>query len=65
LNNDVESPMVISDKLLEEETSKLIDVLEKNWAILSYALQDLKGFSPTLCIHRISIDPTIAPSREP
>jgi hypothetical protein len=57
--------VIISDKLSEEETAKLIIVLEKHLAVLGYALQDLKGINPTLCTHRIPIDPTMAPSREP
>jgi len=65
LNSDVESPVIISDKLLEEETTKLIAILEKHRPVLGYALQDLKGISPTLCTHRIPLDPEIAPSREP
>jgi len=64
LNSDVESPVIISDKLSEEETAKLIAVLEKHRPVLGYALHDLKGISPTLCTHRIPLDPEIAPSRE-
>jgi hypothetical protein len=40
-------------------------VLEKHKAAFSYSLQDLKGISPTLCTHRIPIDPDVPPSREP
>ena len=57
--------MIISDKLSEEETNKLIVVLEKHRSVLGYTLQDLKGISPALCTHRIPLDPAIAPSREP
>ena len=64
LNSDVESPVIISDKLSEEETNKLIAVLEKHRSVLGYTLQDLKGISPALCTHRIPLDPAIAPSRE-
>src|SRR6185312_8554981 len=63
LNSDVE-PVIISDKLSNEETNKLIAVLEKHRSVLGYTLQDLKGISPALCTHRIPLDPTIAPSRE-
>ena len=56
--------MIISDKLSEEEMNKLITVLEKHRSVLGYTLQDLKGISPTLCTHRIPLDPAIAPSRE-
>ena len=65
LNSDVEFPVIISDKLSEEEMTKLIAVLEKHRPVLGYALQDLKGISPALCTHRIPLDPEIAPSREP
>ena len=57
--------MIISDKLSEEETNKLIAVLEKHQSVLGYTLQDLKGISPALCTHRIPLNPEIAPSREP
>ena len=57
--------MIISDKLLEEETNNLIAILEKHQSVLGYTLQDLKGTSPALCTHRIPLDPEMAPSREP
>ena len=41
LNSDAESPVIISDKLSEEETNKLIAVLEKHRSVLGYTLQDL------------------------
>ena len=46
LNSDVESPVIISNKLLEEETNKLIANLEKHRSVLGYTLQDLKDISP-------------------
>ena len=57
--------MIISDKLTDEETSKLIVILEKHRSVLGYSLQDLKGISPTLYTHRIPIEPSSTPSREP
>ena len=62
LNSDKETPVIISDKLLEEETTKLITILEKHRPVFGYSLQDLKGISPTLCTHRIPIDPSSTPS---
>jgi len=32
---------------------------------LGYSLQEIKGISPTLCTHRIPLDSSITPSREP
>jgi hypothetical protein len=65
LNDDPEFPMIISDKLTQEQTLHLMAVLEKHRSAFGYSLQDLKGISPALCTHRIPIDPTVPPSREP
>ena len=65
LNDNTKTPVIISDKLSDEETTKLIAILEKHRAVFGYSLQDLKGISPTLCTHRILIDPTKTPSKEP
>jgi hypothetical protein len=57
LNNDQESHVIISDKLSQEETLRLITGLEKHRLAFGYSLQDLKGNSPALCTHRIPTDP--------
>ena len=57
--------MIISDKPSQEESLRLITVLEKHCSAFGYSLQDLKGISPTLCTHRILTDPNFIPSREP
>jgi hypothetical protein len=57
--------MIISDKLSDEETYKLITVVEKHCAAFGYSLQDLKGICPILCTHHIPTNPEITPSREP
>jgi hypothetical protein len=45
--------MIISDKLSQEESLRLLTVLEKHCFAFGYSLQDLKVISPTLCTHRI------------
>jgi len=65
LNSDKETPVIISDKLNDKETAKLIAVLKKHRLVFGYSLQDLKAISPMLCTHRIPIDPASTPSREP
>ena len=45
LNGDKETPVIISDKLTDEETSKLIAILEKHRSVFGYSLQDLKGIT--------------------
>ena len=51
LNNDRESPVVISDKLSKDETLRLLTILEKHRSAFDYSLKDLKGISPALCTH--------------
>jgi len=60
-----ESPVIIRDKLTQEQTLRLMAVLEKHHSAFGYSLQDLKGISLALCTHRIPTDPNIPPSREP
>jgi hypothetical protein len=65
LNNDQNSPVIISDKLSQEESLRLITVLEKHRAAFGYSLHDFKGISLVLCTHHILTDLEITPSREP
>jgi hypothetical protein len=64
-NNDQDSPVIISDKLSQEESLRLIIMLEKHRATFGYSLHDLKGISHVLCTYRIQTNPEIIPSREP
>ena len=57
--------MIISDKLSQDETSRLLSVLEKHCSAFGYSLQELKGISHAFYMHRISIDPESTPSRKP
>ena len=65
LHNNRETPVIISDKLSDNETQKIVTILERHRSVIGYSLQDLKGISPTLYTHRIPIEPDCAPSREP
>jgi hypothetical protein len=65
LNNDQDSPVIISNRLSQEESLRLITVLEKHRSAFGYSLQDLKGISPILYTDRIPTDPDCTPSREP
>jgi uncharacterized protein YejL (UPF0352 family) len=64
LNGDKNTTVIISDKLSNEEISKLIAILEKHRSVFGYSLQDLKRISPTLCTHHIPIDLASTSTRE-
>jgi hypothetical protein len=49
--------MIISEKLSEDETLRLLTILEKHRSAFGYSLEDRKGISPALCTHHIPIDP--------
>jgi hypothetical protein len=57
--------VIISDKLTQEESLRLITVLEKHRSAFGYSLEDLKGISHALCTHHIPTIPEITPFREP
>jgi hypothetical protein len=65
LDDNLESRVIISDNLTQEQTLRLMAVLERHHSAFGYSLQDLKGISPALCTHRIPTDPSISPTREP
>jgi hypothetical protein len=65
LNSDQDSPVIINDKLSQEESLCLLTVLEKHHSAFGYSLQDLKGTSSALCTHRIPTDLDSIPSKEP
>jgi hypothetical protein len=65
LNDNLETHVIISDKLSQEETYRLVTVLERHRLAIGYSIHDLIGISPVLYTHRIPIDPDISPTREP
>jgi hypothetical protein len=56
LNGDRETLMIISDKLSNDETRRLVATLEKYQSVIDYSLKDLKGISLSLFTHRIPIE---------
>jgi hypothetical protein len=64
LNDDRETPVIISDKLSNDETRRLVATLEKYQSVIGYSLKDLKGISPSLCTHRIPMEQDHKPVHE-
>ena len=50
-------PVIISANLSEHEEERLLKVLRKHRAAIGYTLDDLKGINPTLCQHKINMEP--------
>jgi hypothetical protein len=64
LNNNLETTVIISDKLSKDETHRLVTVLERHRSAIGYSLHDLKGISVAIYTNCIPTDPDIPPSRE-
>jgi hypothetical protein len=48
--------VIISDKLSDNKTRRLVGTLEKYRSVIAYSLKDLKGISPSLYTHRIPME---------
>jgi hypothetical protein len=64
LNGDRETPVIISDKLSNDKTQRLVAILEKYRSVIGYSLKDLKGISPSFCTHRIPMEQDHKPIHE-
>ena len=53
--------VIISDILSQHEEERLLKSLKKRRVAIGYTLDDLKGISPTLCQHKINMDPDAKP----
>jgi hypothetical protein len=56
--------VIISNKLSNDETQRLVATLEKYRSVIGYSLKDLKGISSSHCTHRIPMQQDHKPVRE-
>ncbi|XP_018487321.1 uncharacterized protein LOC108857805 [Raphanus sativus] len=49
-------PVIVSSELTELELSQLLSALKKFRKAIGYSLDDIKGISPSLCMHRIHLE---------
>jgi hypothetical protein len=54
-------PVITSANLSEHEEKRLLKTPRKHRAAIEYTLDDLKGISPTLCQHKINMEPDAKP----
>ncbi|CAN6566306.1 unnamed protein product [Malus baccata var. baccata] len=64
LGKDDTLPVIISSSLTAQEESKLVRVLKQYKTAIGWTLADIKGISPTTCMHRILLDEGSKTSRE-
>ena len=49
-------PVIISTELTENEEQKLLEILRKYKESISWSIEDLKGISPSNCMHKILLN---------
>ena len=49
-------PVIISAALTESEEKKLLEILRKYKEAIAWSIEDLKGISPSICMHKILLN---------
>ncbi|XP_021761194.1 uncharacterized protein LOC110726028 [Chenopodium quinoa] len=49
-------PVIVNTNLDDTSLEKLLVVLREYRSVIGYAIDDIKGISPTICIHKILLD---------
>ncbi|CAM8902253.1 unnamed protein product [Rhodiola kirilowii] len=65
LGEDSTLPVIIKSGLEPDQERRLMGVLTEHRQAIGWTLADIKGISPTVCMHRILLDDGAKPSREP
>ncbi|XP_022641653.1 uncharacterized protein LOC111242492 [Vigna radiata var. radiata] len=58
-------PVIISSSLTIDEEKKLMEVLRNNKGVVGWSISDLKGISPTYCMHKIFMEEDFKPVTQP
>lgn len=57
-------PMIIESNILVSDEKKLDHVLKEYKTTIGWRTTDIKGISPTMCMHKILLEDGSKPSRE-
>ena len=57
--------MIIASDLVDVQEKKLLDVLKENKEAIGWTIEDIKGISPSLIMHKIHLEENAKPSRKP
>ena len=64
LEPEREKPVIISAALTESEEHKLLETLRKYKEAIVWSIQDLKGISSSICMHKILLEDNVKTSIE-
>ncbi|XP_070022076.1 uncharacterized protein [Nicotiana sylvestris] len=64
LGPDSTLPVIISSGLLDVQVELLLQVLQESKTAIGWTMADIKGISPSFCMHKILLEEGHKPSRE-
>ena len=65
LEEDETKPVIIRNSLKKEEEDQLVQILKRRKAAIGWHISDLKGISPSYCMHKINLEANYKPVRQP
>ena len=57
-------PVIISARLSDAEEQRLLKILRKHKESIAWSIEDLKGISPSICMHKILLEENARPTVE-
>ncbi|KAK1427528.1 hypothetical protein QVD17_16215 [Tagetes erecta] len=57
-------PVIISNKLTQDQENELVNMLKQYKEAIGWTIADIKGLSPSLCMHKILMEDDYKPTRE-
>ena len=57
-------PVIVSNELSQQEEASLLKVLQKHKGAIGWTIDDIKGISPSTCMHRIHMEDECKPVRD-
>ena len=57
-------PVIISARLSDAEEQRLLEILRKHNESIAWSIEDLKGISPSICMHKILLEESARPTVE-
>ena len=64
LESPKRKPVIISARLSDVEEQRLLEILKKHKESIAWSIEELKGISPSICMHKILLEETSKPSVE-
>ncbi|XP_074278683.1 uncharacterized protein LOC141602278 [Silene latifolia] len=58
-------PLIISNKLKADQEKRLVSMLKKHKEAFGWSIVDIKGISPSTCMHKIRLEKDAKPVRQP